>query len=108
MKREREERQRERKRVDEKIQQEYESKYIPFCIATNVYDKTVDEGHFDTLQQNYMQRKKNLEIRQIRENKKTEVLYQILAETAPMHVNRKQNRVKAKNAIKTGKAFSEQ
>ena len=55
-----------------------------------------------------MQRKKNLEIRQIRENKKTEVLYQILAETAPMHVNRKQNRVKAKNAIKTGKAFSEQ
>ena len=55
-----------------------------------------------------MQRKKNLEIRQIRENKKTEVLHQILAETAPMHINRKQNRTQAKNAIKTGKAFSEQ
>lgn len=84
---------------------EYETKFIPKAIAENLYN--VDPEYFAQYQRNYMLKKKNLEIQVLRENKKMEVIQQILQEDSFIDIKRQQMRIRALKTIRDGKRFSE-
>ena len=84
---------------------EYETKFIPKAIAENSYN--VDPEYFAQYQRNYMLKKKSLEIQVLRENKKMEVIQQILQEDSFIDIKRQQMRIRALKTIRDGKRFSE-
>lgn len=92
-----------RKNIDALTTSAYESSFVPQAIAENRYK--VEPEHFKKYQQQFLQKKKLLEIQILRDNKNHEVIQQIIQEKE-VDRNRKEVRTKALKAIQDGKKFS--
>ena len=89
--------------MDIKTTSKYESKFIPRAIAENRYE--VEPEHFKKYQAQFLQKKKVLELQVLRENKRQEILQQIIEEKE-IDRNRRTMSEQAEKAIKKGKTFS--
>lgn len=91
-----------RKSVDAQTTTSYESRFIPKVIAENRF--SIEKDHFKKYQEQYLLKKKLLEIQILRENKNQELLQKVLKENS-FDESRKIVREQAKKAIQNGKRF---
>ena len=63
-------------KIDKEVQDEYKTQHIPKCITENQHQ--IDEAHFRQFQKKYLVKKKNLELQVIRDNKKQEIINEIV------------------------------
>ena len=63
-------------KIDKEVQDEFKTQHIPKCITENQHQ--IDEAHFRQFQKKYLIKKKNLELQVIRDNKRQEIINEII------------------------------